>query len=267
MSTTEPRSLHFQHGTYDRVLRLIGEDRSARILDVGAGEGYFCRRLKDLGYAVEACDVPAADFKCPDVPFVPVDLSRPPMPIPDDQYDCVVAIEVVEHMENHFQFMRELIRVTKPGGRIIVTTPNVLSFSSRWHFFLYGYTDCAPYPLDPTREEYYMEHINPIGVPELLFLFERFGADMDALTTNRFRRGSWLPMALLYPLLAAAMRVKFLWRKDAEFRELRRRHMRWVLHPANLMGRITIASGRKRILHEAAMPGPDRLDSLGDRAA
>lgn len=245
MSQDQPRYINFQPGTYDEVQGLLPKCRSARILDVGAGQGYFCRRLKDLGYPVEACDLVPENFKCPDIPFIKADLNRT-IPVPDNQYDCVVSIEVIEHLENHFQFMRELIRVTRPGGQIIITTPNVNSFPSRWHYFLYGYTDCAPFPVDPTRDEYFLEHINPISVPELLFLFERFGAEMATLTTNRLRRSSWLPMIFVYPLAALAIRLKFLRKKHAELHELYRRHIRWVLHPANLMGRITIAAGRKR---------------------
>jgi SAM-dependent methyltransferase len=243
--STPPKCVTFQPDIYDRVQELLPKDRDARILDVGAGEGYMCRRLKDLGYQIEACDAVPRQFKCPDVPFIKVDLTGP-LAIADGQYDCVIGIEVAEHMENHFQFVRELIRITKPGGLIILTTPNVLSFSSRFNHFLYGYTDCAPFPLDPTLEEYYLKHINPISVPEMLFIFERFGADLERLTTNRYRRGCWLPMVLFYPILWLAIRLKFLRKRDTRHHALRRRHIRWVLHPANLMGRITIAVARKR---------------------
>ena len=115
MGTDEPQYINFEPKTYDKVLSLLPVDRSTRILDVGAGQGYFCRRLKNLGYRVEACDVLPGDFKCPDVAFTEVDLSKP-MPIADNQYDCVVSIEVIEHLENHFQFMRELVRITRPNG-------------------------------------------------------------------------------------------------------------------------------------------------------
>jgi SAM-dependent methyltransferase len=242
-----PQYINFQPGTYDKVLRLIPPERSTRVLDVGAGQGYFCRKLKDLNYNVEACDILPDQFRCPDIPFIPADLTKP-LQIEDNQYDCVVSIEVIEHMENHLHFMRELVRITKPNGLIIVTTPNVLSIPSRWHLFLYGYSDCAPYPLDPTREDYFLEHINPISVPEIIFCLERCGADLEMLTTNRLRRSSWVFMPILYPIMAAAIRWKFFHSKhsDIHLHGLYRRHVRWVLSQANLMGRVTIAVGRKR---------------------
>jgi SAM-dependent methyltransferase len=244
MDDQGPRFINFQLDTYDVVQKLLPDDRATRILDVGAGEGYFCRRLKDLGYAVEACDILPDQFRCPDIPFIKVDLTKP-LPIADNQYDCVVSIEVVEHVENHLHYIRELVRIVKPGGMIILTTPNVSSMTSRWKFFLYGYTDCAPYPIDPTRDDYFLEHINPISAPEIMFCLERSGAELELLTTNRYRRSSWLPWLLFYPLMAAAIRLKFLRKKHAEYRDLYRRHIRWVTSPANLLGRITIAVGRK----------------------
>ncbi|NQU25936.1 MAG: class I SAM-dependent methyltransferase [Candidatus Nealsonbacteria bacterium] len=255
MNNSEPKRLNSQPATYDEVLGLLPEDRATRILDVGAGEGFFSRRLMDLGYRVEACDVSPDGFKCADVPFRQVDLNGP-IPIADNEYDCVVSIEVIEHVENHFQFVRELIRITKPGGRIIVTTPNVLSFTARWYQFLYGYSDCAPLPIDPAQEEVFMEHINPISLPQMLFLFERYGAEMEVLATNRFRKSSLLATLLLYPLLAVAIRLRLLRRKHKDVHALHRRHIRWMLRPANLLGRITIVMAQKRQPTERAGQRP-----------
>jgi SAM-dependent methyltransferase len=238
-----PAGITFQPDIYPKVMSLLPKS-PARILDAGAGHGRFCRLAADAGHRVEACDYDPALFQVAGVPFHQAELNDR-IPIADDTFDCVVSIEVLEHLENHARFIREVVRVTKPGGTIILTTPNVLSIQSRWHYFLYGYTDCAPLPLDPSREDYYMQHIGPISVPELLFHLERNGARMTELTTNRIRRGSVVPMALLYPLYALALRGKLLRKKHAALHDLYRRHIRWVLHPANLMGRITIAVATK----------------------
>ena len=44
--------------------------------------------------------------------------------LPDHSYDCVVAVEVLEHVEEDAQFVREVCRVLKPGGVFLMTTPN-----------------------------------------------------------------------------------------------------------------------------------------------
>lgn len=245
MSDAAPRGITFQQDIYPKVLSLLPADRSARILDVGAGEGYFSRLMAERGYRAEACDYQRDLFKLKDVPFHQANLGEA-IPLPDESFDAVVSIEVMEHIENHTRFVREMMRVLKKGGTIVLTTPNVLSIPSRWHYFLYGYTDCAPRPLDPSREDYFMQHINPASLPEILFLLERFGGELVQLTTNRIRRSARVPMALLYPLLALALRGKLVRKEYADLQPLYRRHIRWMLHPANLMGRITIAVGRKK---------------------
>lgn len=242
-SAAGPRGITFQPDIYPKVLSLI-QPSARRVLDVGAGEGYLSQALRERGHDVEACDVQPELFKVAGVPCHYADLNEA-LPLPDGSFDCVVAVEVIEHVENHTRFVRELVRLTRPGGTIIISTPNVLSLPSRWHFLLYGYTDAAG-PLDPARPDYYMQHINPISLPEILFLIERFGADLTELHTNRTRRSARWLVPPLYPLLALALRVKLLRRKHRPLRDLHRRHIRWMLHPANLTGRITIAVARRR---------------------
>jgi SAM-dependent methyltransferase len=245
MSPSEqPKGITFQPDIYPKVLELL-PPAPARILDVGAGEGYLCQLLQERGYQVEACDYLQDIFKVPGVPFHKADLNHA-IPLPDNTYDAIVSIEVLEHLENHVRFIQECLRVTRPGGLAIFTTPNILSLPSRWHFFLYGTTDCAPRPLDPTLKEYYMQHINPIGLDQILFLVERFGGELVELTTNRIRRSARLPVFLLRPLLALALRGKLIRKSYEPWLPLYRRHMKWMLHPANLLGRITMAVARKR---------------------
>lgn len=239
-----PRPITFQPSIYRHVEDLVLRHRQGRVLDAGAGQGYLARRLKDAGMQVEACDFLEENFRCPDIPFRKADLNLG-LPYPDQHFDCVVSVEVIEHIENHFTFARELVRVTRPGGRIIITTPNTLSLSSRWHSFLYGYCDCAPLPLDPHKTDYFMQHINPIGLPRLLFLLERNGARLENLSTNRLRRGSLILLPLV-PLLALALRLKLRKRRHHSKRALHDRHLRWMLSPSNLLGRITIAEAVRR---------------------
>ncbi len=49
----------------------------------------------------------------------------------DATADVVAAVETIEHLENPRAFVRELVRLTRPGGWVVVTTPNQLSLLSK----------------------------------------------------------------------------------------------------------------------------------------
>ena len=238
-----PRAITFQPDIYPKALSLLPSDRSQRILDVGAGEGYFCKLAVEDGREIEACDYSAEQFRMPSVPFHRADLAQG-IPLPDNAYDVVVAIEVIEHMEDHFRFVRELLRVLKPGGMLIITTPNVVSLSSRIHFLLYGYNDCAPRPLDPAKPDQHNQHINAIALPQMLYLVERYGGVVESVATNRARRSAYLPM-IGRPLLALLLRRKLLKPKYRAMLPVYRRHIRWMLSRPALMGRISILVAAK----------------------
>ena len=64
-----------------------------------------------------------------DVTFLAANLDGT-LPLDNASVDTAAAIEVIEHLENPRAFMRELARVTKPGGWVAITTPNQLSLLS-----------------------------------------------------------------------------------------------------------------------------------------
>jgi 2-polyprenyl-3-methyl-5-hydroxy-6-metoxy-1,4-benzoquinol methylase len=58
------------------------------------------------------------------------DLPRGPWPIAPGEADLVTAVETIEHLENPWAFMRALVELARPGGWVVVTTPNQLSMLS-----------------------------------------------------------------------------------------------------------------------------------------
>jgi SAM-dependent methyltransferase len=240
-----PEPITFQPSIYPKVLSLLPASKNLRILDAGAGEGYFSRLMQRAGYTdVTACDFLEEIWKCPDIPFVKANLNDA-IPLGDASFECIVSIEVIEHVENHSRFIAELVRLLKPGGTLIISTPNTVTISGRWHFFLYGYNDCAPLPLDPTLDAYWMQHINPLSLPDLLFHLERHGAVLKAVETNRHRKSASFWWPLLRPLFGFALKRKLLRRKHTAQRGLHERHVQWMLSRNALLGRILIAVAEK----------------------
>lgn len=118
---------------YRLVERAAGDRHYASVIDVGCGSAAISRRLRDRFDHYTGCDVVAYDgFPTENwAAFSKIDLEHQPYAIDDASADLVLCIEVIEHVENPRALMRELVRIAKPGARIIVTTPNQLSLTSK----------------------------------------------------------------------------------------------------------------------------------------
>jgi len=101
-----------------------------RLVDVGCGGGGLWRVLADR--FDEYCGVDAVRYESfpADAEFHQVDLDRPDWPVLPGLADVVAAVETIEHLENPWAFVRALTRLAKPGGFVVVTTPNQLSLLS-----------------------------------------------------------------------------------------------------------------------------------------
>ena len=103
-----------------------------RLVDVGCGAGDLFRALGERARSYVGVDI----IRYEQFPseggarFVLADLNGR-IPLDDFGADAVVSVETIEHLENPRAFMRELVRLARPGGLVLVTTPNQLSFLSK----------------------------------------------------------------------------------------------------------------------------------------
>jgi SAM-dependent methyltransferase len=147
----------------------------ARVLDLGAGHGAFSRRLTDLGFSVLAVDQDEASFQATEVEFRRVDFNDPAAvaeftQAQQGQFDAVIGMEVIEHVENPWEYVRLLTRLAKPGGLVVVTTPNVQSWVAQWNQLV----SSRPYHFE-LGDETSSGHINPVPSWELLLIARRTG--------------------------------------------------------------------------------------------
>ena len=122
---------------HDRVIDLLRSEDPGPLLDVGAGDGTLARRLEDYGFDVRAVDLTARDFKPNGIDITAADLNVG-IPFSDGEFAIVVATEVIEHLENPWFFVRELYRITRPGGVVVVSTPNLANVFTRGWYALTG---------------------------------------------------------------------------------------------------------------------------------
>ena len=98
------------------------------ILDVGCGNGWVAKKFLSKGKLVLSLDVSAvnpskAKELYPSEKHFGVVADSFQLPINENSFDCVIASEIIEHVVDPKEFIKELFRVVKKGGRLIITTP------------------------------------------------------------------------------------------------------------------------------------------------
>ena len=112
---------------------------SGTVLEVGSGEGYGIIELasKSAHYiAVDKYKTVISKELMANHNIIFKQMEVPPLRgINDNSVDFVVSFQVIEHIQDDEEFLQEIYRVLKPGGKAILTTPNVLMSLSRnpWH--------------------------------------------------------------------------------------------------------------------------------------
>lgn len=98
------------------------------ILDVGCGSGWVANHYTEKGVKVHSLDIskinPSKAMQL--YPFeghfgIVADSFH--LPFVNDSFDCVIVSEVIEHVVNPAEFIKEVFRVVKKSGKLIVTTP------------------------------------------------------------------------------------------------------------------------------------------------
>ena len=119
---------------YRYAARLLPEGKSGRWVDLGCGQAEFLelageRGLTGLGLDVEPSNARAC--YAGGRPALVADLNRP-LPFRDASLDGASLIEVIEHIVAAEALVAELARVIRPGGWLVMTTPNVAHMTYRW---------------------------------------------------------------------------------------------------------------------------------------
>jgi 2-polyprenyl-3-methyl-5-hydroxy-6-metoxy-1,4-benzoquinol methylase len=130
-------------GTHEVVLDLFRKfvPSPSKVADLAAGEGAFSLKLKELGHDVHAIDASSDNWKVDHIPLEKRDLDSEfaaSVVAESGAFDVVAAIEIVEHLENPFRFLRECAGLLKPDGLLFLTTPNVEAVNSRLIFLYTG---------------------------------------------------------------------------------------------------------------------------------
>jgi 2-polyprenyl-3-methyl-5-hydroxy-6-metoxy-1,4-benzoquinol methylase len=124
---------------YLRILcKYVKDPTSTNIVDVGVGWGMFSFLLHKLGINVTGLEWRAIDSqqelekKHPGIKVHACDYEKERWPLQDNSVDIVTHLDLIEHVCPPWQFMfREVMRILKPSGILIIATPNFASLRKR----------------------------------------------------------------------------------------------------------------------------------------
>ena len=114
------------------VMTLNGRMKG-KLLDVGCGCGTFLKKMKELGWDVVGIepDAQAVEICQKHLGLEVIGTTLEEANFPNDAFDAITMHHVIEHLLNPIGTLKECWRILKPGGKLVIVTPNVQSLGSR----------------------------------------------------------------------------------------------------------------------------------------
>jgi len=192
---------------YAMTERLI--EPGERILDIGCGNGHMLRKIKDEFHELYGMDISPSrlqEAKKKIEELYPSDISKfkfieenadEPLPFPDNYFDAVICVAVIEHVYDIFSLVREMYRVLKPDGYVIAEVPNIGYLKYRIQFLL-GKLPATSNPYNWQEIGWDGGHIHYFTMRKFCWLFEQQGFKIEQKTGSGFlaRLRNWYPSLL-----------------------------------------------------------------------
>jgi len=224
-------------------LPALGLAPGANVLDAPCGgSAALTLALIEKGFHAIGADVdPEAATRLGNA-FSKVDLNVA-LPWPNQSFEAIFSTEGIEHLENHFSFLREMSRVLKPGGILVLTTPNITALRSRVRFFGSGFFGRDARPLNESSR-HPLHHIGLATFPEL-----RYELHMSGFRLVHVRHTHIKPVSYLYAIYAPWMwlytRLAFRKEKDPAQKQRNKEILSTLLSPAVLFGECLMLTAKK----------------------
>jgi 2-polyprenyl-3-methyl-5-hydroxy-6-metoxy-1,4-benzoquinol methylase len=208
--------LDLRESRLKKLVGLLAEERPGRLLDVGCAGGELAALLGTFGWQVEGVEREPALVEAARARGISVrraDFDQEPLPWDQETFDAAVAGEVIEHVIDTDHLLGELARILRPGGVLVVTTPNLASLENRIRLLLGRYPvwmDCGVQGTGHLR--YYTPRVLRRQLENHGFRVERHVGNWVPLLPQRWiddRKFPWLTVTGdWWPSLAMAILMK-----------------------------------------------------------
>lgn len=174
------------------LISLVPPRPENRVLEIGSGKGGTLMSLKNMKRAQEVVGVELMEIEdsyqqAPEIDKMIIgDIEAMEIPYPEDYFDVILCGDVLEHLNDPWSVLKHLKQLLKPGGKVIMSLPNIREFNAMVKIFLRGdftYTDSGTF--DETHLRFFCKR----NMKELV---ERSGLELVSMHTNlELRPEAW----------------------------------------------------------------------------
>lgn len=164
------------------VLKFSDIQKSDKVIEIGCEGGYLLKKMPSaqevvgLDIARNALEDARNFVKSDKIKFVCADASN--IPFEDFYFDKVICSQTLEHVDNPDRVVKEMFRIVKPGGIVVISVPNekVLSIFKKL-FVKIGLFNLLFPNLEPRSSSWHIQNFNKRDICKILnkyFIIQRF---------------------------------------------------------------------------------------------
>ena len=218
--------------------------RRKKLVDLSSGDGENSVRLARQGFRVIATDYGLQQPMNGVTRVAGVDLNAF-LPFRTASFDAVDLIEVFEHIENQPQPIREIARVLRPGGMVLISTPNILNAMSRVRYLFTGFLRGRVRPAHYTSTPGQAPNIYLLHFYELYYLLFHYRFKILALGKTRSKFAARFFAVLLWPMMWLFSLIALVWaEKDPRQRRYNGQILGYLFDPALLLSDNIVVKAR-----------------------
>jgi len=179
---------NYERDPDQRLKPVIDMIEGEKVLDVGCAGGEISKQISKKKIQVHGIDILeesiqiAKQFNSTDnTTFEVRDLLLEPFP--PESFDCVIFLETIEHVDNPMQYLKEFFRILKPGGCVMISTPNATSLKNILYALSYNKKNKQKKIIEEIKTEQkntgtQLEHIFNWDFPTLVRLIDKSGFEV-----------------------------------------------------------------------------------------